>query len=140
MVLPIGKYYMIDTKYTWMKGTITVTAANLQSRSNGIKSNTSNLAADGGFYTTTNRVANNKHNDGGVHPGWLGYYKTQFPKNGFTVLSQFNFRYATCKYCPGRFWADQKTSDHTLIIYSTTQTLSEALTKLAKMLWNNVYI
>jgi len=94
----------------------------------------------GGFYTPTNQVANNKDNDGGIHPGWLGYYKTEFPKNGFNIISQYNFHYATCKYCPGGFWPDQKTADHTLLIYSTGQPLSVALVKLAKMVWNNVYI
>ena len=39
----------------------------------------------GGFYTPTNQVANNKDNDGGSHPGWLGYYTEQFPKNGFKI-------------------------------------------------------
>jgi hypothetical protein len=128
-VLPVGKYNVIDTKYPWMKGSITVT----DQKSNG------NLIV-GGFYTPTSQVANNKDNDGGVHPGWLGYYKTEFPKNGFTILSEYNFRYAACKYCPGGFWPDQKTGDHTLIIYSTNQPLSDALLKLEKMVKDNVYI
>lgn len=142
VVLPVGKYEVQDTKYAWMKGTITVTeTANLLKQSNvvGNNNNTSNIIV-GGFYTPTSQVSNNKDNEGGVHPGWLGYYKTEFPKNGFSILSQYNFHYATCKYCPGGFWPDQKTGDHTLIIYSTQQSLSEALIKLAKMVWNNVYI
>jgi hypothetical protein len=129
-VLPAGKYSIIDTKYTWMRGNITVSSN---------QKSTGNLVL-GGFYTPTNQVANNKDNDGGIHPGWLGYYKTEFPKNGFNIISQFNFHYATCKYCPGGFWPDQKTADHTLLIYSTDQPLSVALVKLAKMVWNNVYI
>jgi hypothetical protein len=139
VVLPVGKYDVVDTKYTWMKGTITVTAAQQKGSSAGNISNSSNLVV-GGFYTPTNQVANNMDNDGGVHPGWLGYYKAEFPKNGFTILSQYNFYYATCKYCPGGFWPDQKTADHTLIIYSTRQPLTQTLNKLAKMVWNNVYI
>jgi hypothetical protein len=138
VVLQSGKYDVVDTKYTWMKGTITVSAGQPKGRSAGNISN-GNLVV-GGFYTPTNQVANNKDNDGGVHPGWLGYYKAELPKNGFTILSQYNFHYATCKYCPGGFWPDQKTADHTLIIFSTQQPLSEALNKLAKMVWNNVYI
>ena len=94
------------------------------------RNNTGNLI--GGFYTPTNQVANNKDNDGGVHPGWLGYYKAEFPKNGFTILSQYDFHYATCKYCPGGFWPDQKTADHTLIIFSTQQPLSEAVNKASE--------
>ena len=129
-VLPAGKYSIIDTKYTWMKGNITVSP---DQKSIG-------SLVVGGFYTPTNQVANNKDNDGGVHPGWLGYYKTEFPKNGFTILSEYNFHYATCKYCPVGFWPDQKAADHTLLIYSTEQPLSVVLVKLAKMVWNNVYI
>ena len=128
-VLSVGKYNVIDTKYPWMKGSITVT----DQKSNG------NLIV-GGFYTPTNQVANNKDNDGGVHLGWLGYYKTEFLKNGFTIQSEYNFHYAACKYCPGGFWPDQKTADHTLIIYSTNQPLSDALSKLEKMVKDNVYI
>jgi len=139
VALPIGKYNVLDTKYTWMKGSITVSADQVKVSSRGDITK-GNRVVVGGFYTPTNQVANNKDNDGGVHPGWLGYYKTEFPNNGFTVLSQYNFHYATCSYCPGEFWPDQKTSDHALIIYSTQQPLSEALKKLAKMVWNNVYI
>jgi hypothetical protein len=142
VVLPVGKYDVVDTKYTWMKGTITVVEATQQKQNSSTGNNynnTHNLII-GGFYTPTNQVANKKDNDGGVHPGWLGYYKAEFPKNGFTILSQYNFHYATCKYCPGGFWPDQKTADHTLIIFSTQQPLSETLNKLAKMVWNNVYI
>jgi hypothetical protein len=36
---------------------------------------------NGGFYTPTTQVANNKDNDGGTHPGWLEYYKEQVAKN-----------------------------------------------------------
>jgi hypothetical protein len=102
-------------------------------------SSTNNLVV-GGFLTPTNQVANNKDNDGGVHPGWLGYYKTEFLNNGFTILSEYNFHYAACKYCPGGFWPDQKTAYHTLIIYSTNQPLPDALLKLEKMVKDNVYI
>ena len=138
ITLPIGKYEVIDIKYPWMKGTITVTHNNKNNGSSGGSSSSSLIV--GGFYTPTNQVANNKDNDGGSHPGWLGYYANEFPKNGFSILSKYNFHYATCKYCPGGFWPDQKTADHTLIIYSTSQPISEALFKLSKMVWNNVYI
>jgi hypothetical protein len=130
-VLPVGQYTIQDTKYTWMKGNLTVLSNPQKSVGNLIV---------GGFYTPTSQVANNKDNDGGTHPGWLGYYKEQFAKNGFTILNTFNFHYATCKYCPGGFWPDQKTGDHTLIIYSTNQALKQALDKLGKFVWENVYI
>lgn len=134
-ILPVGKYEITDIKYPWMKGTLTVTDNN----NNGSGGSSSNLII-GGFYTPTNQVANKLDNDGGSHPGWLGYYTNEFPKNGFSILNKYDFHYATCKYCPGGFWPDQKTADHTLIIYSTSQPLTEALSKLSKMVWNNVYI
>ncbi|MFL6457970.1 MAG: hypothetical protein ACJ71G_13525 [Nitrososphaeraceae archaeon] len=130
-VLPSGKYTVMDTKYTWMKGNLTVIAQNRISNGSLVV---------GGFYTPTSQVANNKDNDGGVHPGWLGYYGTEFPKDGFKILSQYNFHYASCRYCPGGYWPDQKTGDHTLILYSTSQPVLDALSKLSKMVWNNVYI
>ncbi|MFL6347693.1 MAG: hypothetical protein ACJ72X_05300 [Nitrososphaeraceae archaeon] len=130
-VLPSGKYTVMDTKYTWMKGNLTVIAQNRISNGSLVV---------GGFYTPTNQVANNKDNDGGVHLGWLGYYGTEFPKDGFKILSQYNFHYASCRYCPGGYWPDQKTGDHTLILYSTSQPVLDALSKLSKMVWNNVYI
>ena len=55
-------------------------------------------------------------------------------------IAHFNYYYATCKYCPGGFWPDQKTADYTLIVYSTAQSVSDALKKLSKMVWDNVYI
>ena len=131
VILPAGKYDITDTKFPWMKGTLTIT--------NNKNNDNSNLIV-GGYYTPTNQVANKLDNDGGSHPGWLGYYMKEFPQNGFSILSKYNFHYATCKYCPGGFWPDQKTADHTLMIYSTSQPLSEALSKLSKMVWNNVYI
>lgn len=135
-ILPVGKYEITDIKYPWMKGTLTVTDNN----NNGSGGSSSSNLIIGGFYTPTNQVANKLDNDGGSHPGWLGYYTNEFPKNGFSILNKYDFHYATCKYCPGGFWPDQKTADHTLIIYSTSQPLTEALSKLSKMVWNNVYI
>lgn len=130
-VLPVGQYTIQDTKYPWMKGNLSVVSNPQKSVGNLIM---------GGFYTPTSQVANNKDNDGGIHHGWLGYYKEQFPKNGFKILDTFNFHYATCKYCPGGFWPDQKTGDHTLLVYSTNQPLKQALNKLGKLVWENVYI
>jgi hypothetical protein len=60
----------------------------------------------GGFYTPSHQVENNRDNDGGVHPGSLQYYRTEFPKNGFQILSEYNFTYAACDYCPGEYWPD----------------------------------
>jgi len=129
-VLLVGNYCVHDVKYPWMTGNLTV-SDNDEPTGNAIA---------GGFYSPTNQVSNKKDNDGGVHPGWLGYYKDLFPKNGFKIRSSFNFHYATCKYCLGGFWPDQKTGDHTLFIYDTEQPLQQALDKLSKMVWDNVYI
>jgi len=41
---------------------------------------------------------------------------------------------------PGGFWPDQKTGDHTLLIYWTNQSISNALSKLAGLVWKNPYI
>jgi hypothetical protein len=130
--LPVGKYMAEDTIYPWMKGSITVLPNQ--------DKNMEKTLTIGAFLAPTNQVSNNKDNDGGVHPGWLGYYKDVFPKNGFKILSEFNFHYAVCNYCPGKFWPDQKTADHTLIIYSTTQPIEQAVQKLAKMVRDDAYI
>lgn len=128
-VLPLGNYTIANTEYEATEGTISVT----NEKSNG------NLVV-GGFYTPTGQVENNKDNDGGVHPGSLDYYRTEFPKNGFHILNEYNFTYGTCNYCPGEYWPDNKTGNHTLIIFATEQPLSDALVKLKKLVKDNVYV
>jgi hypothetical protein len=132
-VLDVGKYTMIDSENEFMKGTITVTTAQKP-----ISSSSSLIV--GGFYTPTNQVENKEDNDGVFHPGWLNYYKEEFPKNGFNILSEYNFNYAICDYCPGGYWPDNKAGDHTLIIYTTDQPFSVAVDKLEKMIKDNVYV
>jgi hypothetical protein len=128
VVLPEGNYTIVNTEYEATEGTISVTNE---------KSN-SNLVV-GGFYTPSHQVENNMDNDGGVHPGSLQYYRTEFPKNGFRILSEYNFTYAVCDYCPGEYWPDNKTGNHTLIIFATEQPLPDALAKLRKLVRDNVY-
>jgi Cupredoxin-like domain len=132
-VLDVGKYTMIDSENEFMKGTITVTTVQKP-----ISSSSSLIV--GGFYTPTNQVENKEDNNGVFHPGWLNYYKEEFPKNGFNILSEYNFNYAICDYCPGGYWPDNKAGDHTLIIYTTDQPFSVAVDKLQKMIKDNVYI
>ena len=127
---------MIDSENEFMKGTITVTTAQKPISS----SSSSSSLIVGGFYTPTNQVENKEDNDGVFHPGWLNYYKEEFPKNGFNILSEYNFNYATCDYCPGGYWPDNKAGDHTLIIYTTDQPFSVAVDKLEKMIKDNVYV
>jgi hypothetical protein len=94
---------------------------------------------EGGFYTP-HHLENNMDNDCGVHPGSLQYYRAEFPKNGFQILSEYNFTYAACDYCPGEYWPDNKTGNHTLIIFATGQPLPDALDKLRKLIKDNVYV
>lgn len=129
ITLPVGNYTIVNTEYEAEEGTIMVT----NQKSNG------NLVV-GGFYTPSHQVENNKDNDGGTHPGSLQYYRTEFPQNGLKILSEYNFTYAACDYCPGKYWPDNKTGNHTLIIFETEQPLSDTLTKLKKMIRDNVYI
>jgi hypothetical protein len=129
VVLPVGNYTIVNTEYESTEGTISVT----NERSNG------NLVV-GGFYTPSHQVENNKDNDGGAHPGFLNYYRSEFPKNEFRILSEYNFTYTACDYCPGEYWPDNKTGNHTLIIFATEQPLPDALAKLEKLVRDNVYI
>jgi hypothetical protein len=129
ITLPVGNYTIVNTEYEAEEGTITVT----NQKSNG------NLIV-GGLYTPSHQVENNKDNDGGTHPGSLQYYRTEFPQNGLKILSEYNFTYAACDYCPGKYWPDNKTGNHTLIIFETEQLLSDTLAKLKKMIRDNVYI
>jgi hypothetical protein len=127
--LPVGNYTIANTEYEATEGTISVT----NKESNG------NLVV-GGFYTPSHQVENNMDNDGGLHPGSLQYYRTEFPKNGFRILSEYNFTYTACDYCPGEYWPDNKTGNHTLIIFVAEQPLSDALTTLRKLVRDNVYV
>jgi hypothetical protein len=129
VVLPVGNYTIVNVEYEATEGTISVT----NEKSNG-------TLVVGGFYTPSHQVENKMDNDGGVHPGSLQYYKAEFPKNGFSILSEYNFTYAACDYCPGEYWPDNKTGNHTLIIYATEQPLPDSLAKLKKIVRDNVYV
>ena len=94
----------------------------------------------GTFYTPTMQVANPKDNDGGTHPGNLAYYMQEFPMNGLRIESTYNFTYASCSDCPDKFWPDNKSSNHTLIVWSSTQPLPDVLVALTKPTMANAYI
>ncbi len=131
VVLPSpGTYNIVDKAYDTKESTITV-LDNETSIGNSIV---------GGFYTPTYQVENPEDNDGISHPGSLQYYKEAFNNDEFDILSEYNFTYATCDYCPGEYWPDNKSGEHTLLIYSTQQPLSDALVKLGKLVKDNVYI
>ena len=93
-----GTYEIVDKSYDTKEAKITVLENETSS---------GNLIL-GGFYTPTNQVENIEDNDGVSHPGSLQYYKEAFNKEGFDILSEYNFTYATCDYCPGGFWPDNK--------------------------------
>ena len=125
-----GTYEIVDKSYDTKGAKITVLENETSS---------GNLIL-GGFYTPTNQVQDTEDNDGVSHPGSLRYYKEAFNNDGFDILSEYNFTYATCDYCPGGFWPDNKSGEHTMLIYSTLQTLSDAIEKLGKLVKDNVYI
>ncbi len=125
-----GTYEIVDKSYDTKEAKITVLENETSS---------DNLIL-GGFYTPSNQVENTEDNDGVSHPGSLQYYKEAFNNDGFDILSEYNFTYATCDYCPGGFWPDNKSGAHTLLIYSTQQPLSDAIEKLGKLVKDNVYI
>jgi hypothetical protein len=94
----------------------------------------------GAFYTPTMQVSNPKDNDGGIHPGNLAYYIQEFPRNGLKIESIHNFTYSSCSDCPGKFWPDNKSGNHTLIVWSSTQSLPIVLAALTELTKANVYI
>jgi hypothetical protein len=125
-----GTYEIVDKSYDTKEAKITVLENETSS---------GNLIL-GGFYTPSNQVENTEDNDGVSHRGSLQYYKDAFNNDGFDILSEYNFTYVTCDYCPGGFWPDNKSGEHTLLIYSTQQPLSDAIEKLGKLVKDNVYI
>jgi hypothetical protein len=133
-----GNYSIVNQDYDAKEGNILVLPDTDDKVSSG--GNITGSVIVGGFYTPTNQVENNKDNDGISHQGSLQYYREEFEKNGFAILSEHNFSYGTCDYCPGAFWPDNKSGDHTLIIFSVEQSLPEALEKLEKLVNDNVYV
>jgi hypothetical protein len=134
VILPVGTYSIINIEYDTKEGTTITVLENSQSMNN------SNSLVVGGFYTPTNQVENNRDNEGNPHPGSLAYYRQAFRENGFAILSEHNFSYATCDYCPGKYWPDNKAADHTLIIFGIAQPLEQAIEKLEQLVKDNVYV
>lgn len=133
--LPAGNYSIVDSDYEIKEGTITVLKNNQANNSDS----TSKLIV-GGFYTPTNQVKNTKDNDGNTHPGSLTYYRQVFNENGIKILSKYNFTYSKCDYCPEGYWPDNKSGNHTLIMYSSEQPLEQTLEILKTFVKDNVYI
>jgi hypothetical protein len=136
IILPVGNYSITDKDYEIKGGTITV-LENDQGN-NSISGN--NKLIVGGFYTPTNQVKDTKDNDGNSHPGFLAYYEQAFNENGIKILSVYNFTYSKCDYCPEGYWPDNKSGNHTLIIFSSEQPLDQTLEILKTFVKDNVYI
>jgi hypothetical protein len=134
--LPVGNYSITDKNYEIKGGTINVLENN-QGNSN-ISGN--NKLIVGGFYTPTNQVKDTKDNDGNSHPGSLAYYRQAFNENGIKILSEYNFTYSKCNYCPEGYWPDNKSGNHTLIIFSSEHPLEQTLEILKTFVKDNVYI
>ncbi len=134
VTLPVGRYSIVNTEYESKEGTVTVLENNNQS------SKSSSNQVIGGFYTPTNQVENNKDNEGNSHPGSLAYYRQAFNENGIGILSEHNFTYSACDYCPGGHWPDNKSADHTLIIFSSERPLEQVLGVLETLVKDNVYV
>jgi hypothetical protein len=135
--LPVGNYSITDRDYEIKEGTITVLGNNQESNNS---SSGNNKLIVGGFYTPTNQVKDTKDNDGNSHPGSLAYYRQAFNENGIKILSEYNFTYFKCDYCPEGYWPDNKSGNHTLIIFSSEQPLEQTLEILKKFVKDNVYI
>ncbi len=136
ITLPVGNYSITDKDYEIKGGTITVLK---NDQGNSSISGNKKLIV-GGFYTPTNQVKDTKDNDGNSHPGSLAYYEQAFNENGINILSEYNFTYFKCDYCPEGYWPDNKSGNHTLIIYSSEQPLEQTLEILKTFVKDNVYI
>ncbi len=134
--LPVGNYSITDKDYEIKAGTITV----LENNQGNSNSSGNNKLIVGGFYTPTNQVKDTKDNDGNSHPGSLAYYRQAFNENGIKIQSEYNFTYSKCDYCPEGYWPDNKSGNHTLIIFSSEQPLEKTLEILKTLVKDNVYI
>jgi plastocyanin len=107
-----GSYSISDIKYPSMKGNITV-------ESNTAKSTTAdnNNLVVGGFFCPTSSLTK---------------YKTDFTTDGFQVLSTYDFLSKTKQH--------DISGPTTLLIYSTTMPMQEALTKLVPLLGSLPYL
>ena len=109
ITLPVGNYSITDKDYEIKGGTITV----LENDQGNSSISGNNKLIVGGFYTPTNQVKDTKDNDGNSHPGSLAYYEQAFNENGIKILSEYNFTYSKCDYCPEGYWPDNKSGNHT---------------------------
>jgi plastocyanin len=114
-----GSYSISDIKYPSMKGTITVesNAKKSSSTTTDNNNNNNNNLVVGGFFTPTSSLTK---------------YKTDFTTAGFQVLSTYNFLSKTKQH--------DISGPTTLLIYSTTMPMQDALTKLVPLLGSLPYL
>ncbi|HET6779843.1 MAG TPA: hypothetical protein VFH09_01625, partial [Nitrososphaera sp.] len=77
-----------------------------------------------------------------------------FPIHGLKIESIHAFHFASCSFygkevssvctdeggSPGElYWHDNKTADHVLILWSSTQPYDEIASALDELIWENVY-
>lgn len=139
--LEVGKYSIGDEIYNFMKGNLTVLNNDSSIYRNSSPDNNENTLIMGGFYSPTSPVDNKADNSGGIHPGdSLQYYIVEFNKKGLKILDTFDFSYAECTYCKDKYWPDNKTGNHTLILYSSEKPYDLLINDLQKLVKDNVYI
>ena len=107
-----GSYSISDIKYPSMKGNITVERSTAKSTT----ADNNNLVV-GGFFCPTSSLTK---------------YKTDFTTDGFQVLSTYDFLSKTKQH--------DISGPTTLLIYSTTMPMQEALTKLVPLLGSLPYL
>ena len=107
-----GIYSISDIKYPSMKGTVNVERSTAKSTT----ADNNNLVV-GGFFCPTSSLTK---------------YKTDFTTDGFQVLSTYDFLSKTKQH--------DISGPTTLLIYSTTMPMQEALTKLVPLLGSLPYL
>jgi plastocyanin len=112
-----GSYSISDIKYPSMKGTITVEGNAKKSSSTTADNNNNENLVVGGFFCPTSSLTK---------------YKTDFTTAGFQVLSTYNFLSKTKQH--------DISGPTTLLIYSTTMPMQDALTKLVPLLGSLPYL
>ncbi len=91
----------------------------------------------GAFYTPTNPVYDPKDNDGGIHYGNLAFYQQQLAAHQWTITSTYDFTYAANN---GSYWPDNKTTQHTLVIWQANKEVDKVKADLDAFTRENTYI
>ena len=149
-VLPIGEYRV----EAYLDGTDKVETKPITIKVIDTPVNPASNITAGFFYSPQRPVVNPYDDDGGLHQGHLEYYRQQFPAHGLKIESLHSFHFASCSFydeesssvcideggSPGElYWYDNKTADHVLIFWSSTEPYNQIAAALDEMTWENVY-